>query len=192
VPDVADIQNVERTWQKMNILAIDPGNEYSAFVVMDEQYRPLDFGKIENPSVFEAIADFDYNVTGKTALVVIEMISSYGMAVGKEVFETVYFIGRFEEYALTRGLQAERIYRKDVKLNICQSARAKDGNIIQALKDRFGDKGTKKNPGWFYGFKADCWQAYALGVTYLDQHKSAYPPATTDAQDKALERMGTK
>jgi len=67
------------------------------------------------------------------------------------------------------------MFRRDVKLNLCGSARAKASNIIQALVDRFASgepnygKGTKKTPGWFYGFKADVWQAYALGVTYIDK-----------------------
>ena len=41
----------------------------------------------------------------------------------------------------------------------------------QALKDRFGDKGTKKKPGHFYGFSKDIWQAYALGVYWIDTQK---------------------
>jgi hypothetical protein len=46
--------------------------------------------------------------------------------------------------------------------------KAKDSNIRQALIDRFGEVGIKKNPGWFYGFKKDIWQAYAVGITYHD------------------------
>ena len=49
----------------------------------------------------------------------------------------------------------------------------KDGNVRQALIDRFGVVGTKKDPGWFYGFHADIWQAYAVGVTYMDRGNDA-------------------
>ena len=64
--------------------------------------------------------------------------------------------------------------RIQVKQHICHDSRAKDSNIIQALVDRFAygernrGKGTKKEPGFFYGFKADVWQAFALAVTWYD------------------------
>ena len=51
----------------------------------------------------------------------------------------------------------------------CRS-KLKDSTIRQVLIDRFGNVGTIKDKGWFYGFKADIWQAYALGVTYYDLH----------------------
>ena len=105
---------------------------------------------------------------------VIEMIASYGMPVGKEVFETCVWIGRFVELARLQNIDVEYIYRKDEKMNICHSMKAKDSNIRQALIDRFGPVGTKKNPGWFYGFKADIWSAYAIGVTYLDMESGIY------------------
>ena len=95
------------------------------------------------------------------------MIASYGMAVGATVFETVFWIGQF--YAAAQQYNnRSRIKRMDVKMNLCHTSRAKDGNIRQALIDRFGIVGTKKAPGWFYGFKADMWAAYAVGVTYAD------------------------
>ena len=31
--------------------------------------------------------------------------------------------------------------------------------------------GTKAEPGWFYGFRADVWQAYALAVYVADTSK---------------------
>jgi hypothetical protein len=102
----------------------------------------------------------------REAKLVIEMISSYGMPVGKEVFDTCVWIGRFMQASTC---PVELIYRNDVKLHFCNSPKAKESNINQALKDRFGDKGTVKNKGYFYGFKADVWQAMALAVTYLDK-----------------------
>lgn len=101
------------------------------------------------------------------------MIASYGMAVGKEVFDTCVWIGRFIELASLQAIEVEYIYRKDEKMNLCHSMKAKDSNIRQALIDRFGVVGTKKKPGWFYGFKKDIWSAYAVGVTYLDKLKES-------------------
>jgi len=142
------------------ILAIDPGPEESAYVLMNgDDLRPVDFGKIPNTD----LRSLFFNTVNYT---VIEMVASYGMAVGAEVFETCVWIGRFME--AIRGSSCTRVPRIKVKQHLCHDSRAKDANIIQALKDRFGNKGTKKNPGWFYGFKDDVWQAYALGVTYAD------------------------
>ena len=145
------------------ILAIDPGNTESAYVLISDNYDILEFNKVTNEFLLNRVQDQYGQFT-----LVIEMISSYGMPVGKEVFDTCVWIGRFMQAS---NCPVELIYRKDVKLHLCNSTKAKDSNVIQALKDRFGDKGTAKAKGYFYGFKADVWQSFAVGITYLDKHR---------------------
>lgn len=151
------------------LLAIDPGNVLSAYVVLDtETLAPLRFGKVNNYDVLDLLGHYHGPVH-------IEMVASYGMPVGADVFETCVWIGRFSEaHAQVTGVLPELVKRHPVKLHHCQSARAKDSNIVQALVDRFAPgqpnkgKGTKANPGWFHGFAADVWQVYALAVYVAD------------------------
>lgn len=148
------------------ILSIDPGCIETAYTLIDENdLHIVEHGKVKN----ETLLLFITHLNSRVNHIAIEMIASMGMAVGTEVFETVFWIGRFweasEKHSRCKKL---KIYRKEEKINLCGTMKAKDSNIIQALKDRFGDKGTKKNPGWFFGFAADIWQAYAVGVTYYD------------------------
>lgn len=152
------------------ILAIDPGNVESAYCIIDRKtYKPMEYGKVDNYELLEKINNDDFEFYDFLA---IEMVASYGMAVGQTVFETCVWIGRYIEAC---KCDWEYVYRKDEKINLCGNMKAKDSNIRQALIDRFAEhdfkngKGTKKNPDWFYGFKTDIWAAYAVGVTYLDK-----------------------
>lgn len=174
------------------VLAIDPGNEKSGYALIDYSYKPIQFGVVDNKEMLEIMDDRffinlfeDAPTRDQTDAIVFEMVSHYGsgMPAGKTVFDTCFWIGRYWQHSERyRGIIKGIMYRKEVKLNLCGSMRAKDGNIIQALVDRFAPgapnhgKGTKKEPGWFYGFKADIWQAYALGVTYLDLKECAAQP----------------
>lgn len=154
------------------ILAIDPGTFESAYVITDENLLPVKFDKIENSALLKLIQnDDDFAYCTDFA---VEMIASYGMPVGQEVFDTCVWIGRYWEVAKAKTKQL--IYRKDVKLNLCQSMKANDATVKQALIDRFAygvpnyGKGRKAEPGWFYGFRVDIWSAYAVGVTYHDMN----------------------
>jgi hypothetical protein len=147
----------------MGILAIDPGDKQSAYVLTDKNLKPIEFDKIDNGHLLDLLNEGTFDP--KCQHLAIEMIASYGMSVGKEVFDTCVWIGRFIEVA---DKPYTLIYRKDVKMNLCNSMKAKDSNIRQALIDRFGEVGTIKNKGFFYGFKADVWAAYAVAVTFHD------------------------
>lgn len=157
------------------IFAIDPGNVESAYVIVtDDLSRVVDKGKVPNQELLDIIydqvrlADEEYNVA-------IEMIASYGMAVGSTVFDTCVWIGRFTEAIIDSwGVAVNYIYRKDEKMTLCGTMKAKDGNIRQALIDRFGEVGTKKNQGYFYGFKKDIWAAMAVAVTFHDNYQSLF------------------
>src|SRR6185503_10448693 len=75
----------------VKILAIDPGPEQSAFVIWDG-VRVLDHAIVPNADLFRRLG----NGVGIHTCA-IEMIASYGMAVGRETFETCVWIGRFIE-----------------------------------------------------------------------------------------------
>lgn len=155
------------------ILAIDPGNELSGFVVVEHDGEKITGvthkGKILNEKLLLLI-----NRTPKEWDVAIEMVASYGMPVGAEVFDTCVWIGQFTHAA--QGRRVERIYRKEEKLYLCGKLTAKDSNITQALVDRFAPgqpnkgKGTKGDPGFFYGFGKDMWAAMAVATAYFDKY----------------------
>jgi hypothetical protein len=101
------------------------------------------------------------NILCKVHTVACEWIESYGMAVGQEVFRTVAGIGWL---AGTIGTEVRLVPRKSVKMHLCQSMRAKDANIRQALIDRCGVVGTKKAPGPLFGVSSHYWAALAVAV----------------------------
>jgi hypothetical protein len=149
----------------MQLLAIDPGTTESAWVWLDEDGSLVAFKKESN----ETFLTFLRGNSTLPRQCVIEMVASYGMPVGREVFETVLWAGRFAEAHKNAGF----LYRQDVKLNLCKSTKANDASIRQALIDRFGPGkekalGTKKAPGPLYGVTKDVWAALALAVTWND------------------------
>ncbi len=142
---------------KTSIIGIDPGPREFAWVLWNGS-RVLDCGDATNCQPGEPF--FTPSVGYPVA---IEWIESFGMAVGREVFETVFSIGRMAAMKDVR-----LVPRRDVKLHLCRSAKAKDGNIRQALIDRFGPVGTKKAPGPLFGISNHRWAALAVAVTAFD------------------------
>lgn len=146
------------------LFAIDPGPKQSAYVVRDAG-RIVASAKVDN---LDLLARLKSGNLDPTDVLVIEGMQAMGMAVGKEVFETVFWSGRFVEAWTPR--QWFKIFRTEVKVHICGSVKAKDSNIRTAIIDRFGDTakeviGSKKRPGVLYGIAGDQWSALAIAIT---------------------------
>jgi len=127
----------------MKVMACDPGTTKSGWCIIEDGV-PTDWGWDENHSVLERIRTPGYGEDVSLPVLVIEDIGNYGMAVGRDTFETVKWMGRFEQaymdapaWTLTRKGCAY-IPRPTIKTHLCGVASAKDGNVRQALIDRFG------------------------------------------------------
>lgn len=167
------------------VLGIDPGTTETAYCLCEvddrlssDSLKVQQFAKLDNESVVGIMEEIickcllDKNI--ENLYVAIEHLESYGMAVGKTTFETAYYIGRLTEVCRRYDLSINRIYRHEEKNLICHSVKANDSTIKTALIDIFAEhpevnhgKGSKKEPDYFYGFKADCWSAFAICYTYL-------------------------
>jgi len=172
----------------VEILAVDPGFTQSAALRFDG-VRPLAWEILPNDDLLHKLrAWWPGTMTAEPpgqhplrALLVLEQIESFGMPVGREVFETVFWAGQFAEawpgdwHLLTR---------RAVKLHLCRTNTATEAHVRQALLDRFGPGkgraiGLKVAPGPLYGLKADAWSALALAVTAWDQRVTVGAAAAT-------------
>lgn len=157
----------------MRILAIDPGPVKSGFVLYNG-FKVIEAGHIDNNELFAYIDGLDLEDD-----CAIEMIASYGMAVGKDVFETCVWIGRYIEFYWSKfGREPKRVFRKDVKMFLCGTTKAKDTNVRMAIIDLFQmyepkgggmnpTVGTRKQPGPLYGIASHSWAALGVAVTAL-------------------------
>lgn len=173
------------------ILAIDPGPTESAWVLYDTHIQAMiRWGKDPNWMRTGLIGwgkDPNWMLTGLIGSgfherVAIEMIASFGMPVGAEVFQTCLLIGRLAQEwqfhcpdANPNCEEPDFITRVEVKKHLCyRTAGVNDAVIRQALIDRFGpgkDKaiGRKATPGPLYGLSGDGWAALAVAVTMADR-----------------------
>jgi hypothetical protein len=146
------------------VLALDPGTTETAWLVWDGR-QIHGSGILPNEDLREQLHRL-LPVSGVAPEhLAVEMIASMGMPVGREVFETVLWIGRLIEawngpYTL--------VYRQEVKLHLCGSVRAKDPHVRQALLDLVGAQGTKKAPGPTHGLRSHTWSALGVAICWWD------------------------
>ena len=163
-----------------DILAIDPGTNESGFCFY-KAGKVLACGVSTNEEILELLPEH-WHSSDDDPFLAIEMVASYGMAVGKETFRTVWWSGRFAQLWLRDALPESllEVYRAEVKTEICKSQKANDSNIRQAIIDRYGGKdaaiGKKSTPGPLYGVKSHAWAALAVAIT-AEARLAAQAPA---------------
>ena len=171
----------------MIVLALDPGPVQTGWCLLDDT-RLDGSGVASNADILRLLAHCP-----AADVLAVEMIASYGMAVGREVFETCVWIGRYQQ-AWRDPAAVQLVYRRDVKLHLCGTPRAKDPNVRQALIDLYpatgGGKvpqiGTKGRPGPLYGVSTHAWPALAVAVLVHSRMRSA-ARFTTPIEDACAE-----
>lgn len=147
------------------IFAIDPGNEYSAYVLFDEkEEKIIAYGKLPNEEVYVKTQEY----SKVSSLCCIEMLSAYGQ-IGKTVLDTCVWVGIFAEaYGRDR---VEFIFRKSIVTAVTGNPRVNDSAIRTVMITRYGNGNTKKKQTGtiLEGITADIWQALALAVYKSDQ-----------------------
>lgn len=149
------------------IVAVDPGSDVSAYVLYDPHQQWLGmFGIQPNAELCDTLMS---RIVAPASILVCEMLGYYGpdYKAGQSMYQTAIWIGRF--------LQAwsgphELVLKSTWRAALCGTSQAADKHVIAALTDRFGPKGTKKNPGKLYGVKSHIWQALGIAVAYGDTH----------------------
>lgn len=150
----------------MTILAIDPGAKESHWLSYDtEACKPLWCKSQANAEIVVLLSSGIWPEGGRMA---IEIVRGYGVVAGNDTFETCEWAGRFMQ-AVPEGIQVFPVTRKEVKLHLCGNTTSRDKDIRQALLDRLGAQGTKKNPGPLYGISGHHWAALAVAVTVADK-----------------------
>ncbi len=149
----------------MVIIGIDPGSSESAFCLIRQDYSIAHAGKLLNADLIGQLGTLQFSVAA------IESIQSYGMPVGREVFETCYMIGRLQQKIHSLGGSFSLIPRPEYTRRICGCQKVNDAVLRQALLLRFG--GDKKGePLNLLKGASDKRSAFAVAVYKLDLMKS--------------------
>ena len=149
----------------MLICAIDPGSSKSALVVWNGK-KLFKTVILENDKFIKWL---ELNYT-KLDFVAVEMLTNQGRSnVGKETFDTCRVVGQIEYLCKVYNLRCQLFYRSQVKLHHLGKVIGNDSDILKALVKKYGEKGTKKNPGLFYGVTSHCWQALAIATMITEK-----------------------
>lgn len=160
------------------ILGLDPGPEKSALVAYYATSVPVEGWFELNSGIKWLVAQYP----GCKPVLAVEEVVNYGRIVGKAVFQTALWSGRFIERWIAEGGDEARLVmvpQPEVKLHLCGTARTNDAGVRRAILDlprweRSGGGvepviGTRKKPGPLYGISGHMWSALAVAIYAADK-----------------------
>ncbi len=142
-------------------IGVDPGPTTAALLTLDGN-RVTDKALLPNADALKWLRDA---LTRQPCDVAVEFVQSYGHAVGREVFETCLWCGRFVQVCEDVGAKVFLYSRTKVKAYVTGLARAKDSDVRLALMLRCG--GAKKGEP-LHGVKTHLWAALAVATYHAD------------------------
>jgi hypothetical protein len=158
----------------MHILAIDPGETESHFVIWDTtQVKKAWSG--DNEDLLRILRDYTKDYLYPDLFIAVEGYNPRGQRLGHNALSTIEWYTRFFQCVRETSprLPCSIVRRAEVWKHITgKGSGVGDSEIMHTLIDRFGDKPTKKRPNKVYGdikLRGDQWQAFALAVTVADR-----------------------
>lgn len=148
----------------MIVIGIDPGTKESGYVIWNGK-EILAKGIPRNVYLLDTIKNRFFP---PGSLYAVEGIQYIGKGVGRDVFETCYFIGMLLSAIGCPVGEYEKylVYRKDVKLFLTGTVKSRDKDIRATLITTLGKEVTK-------GVSNHEWSALAIAVYYYQTFTSA-------------------
>ena len=142
------------------VLAIDPGSSRSAWVLLEGD-AIRSHGILPNEELLDWL-----RTTHATS--VIEDVEPRQQPLGREVADTLRWVGRFHE-ALSH-CPVHLVTRRAVTAHhVDGGTKDADRRIRAALIDRYGP-GSERKGGPLAGIVKDMWSALAIGLWFVDTH----------------------
>ncbi|QIG64795.1 hypothetical protein SJC03_117 [Bacteroides phage SJC03] len=133
------------------ILAYDPGNEQTGWIVVLEDNSKLIYkNKDNNSDCYLKTIEFLNNKEFNIVKVGIEYPSSYGMLTNQTLLDTCTFCGILCQLFLQYNIKPELIFRKSIKMFLNGSVRAKDSEVNNRVREYVGEDYTIKKPNSWY------------------------------------------
>lgn len=143
------------------VLGIDPGPTESAYALVGPDFRVREAEKVGNDHLAAWLS------TQRPVEVAIESIQSYGMAVGRSVFDTCFMIGRLIQVCIDHRIPYALYPRPEYTRRICGVGKVNDAVLRQALLLRFGGD-RKGEPLFLLKGCTDKRSAFAVAVYHID------------------------